>query len=139
LPWLDNFLTGRTQHVVNRGAKSESCYVSSKVIQGSVLGPLLFNLYLIDLPRFVTSPVFQYASDSTLYTEELGRKTTLLPCNRTSIQLQRGVITLNDSKCKVMDISNSGSLVHPYVINCKTLQYYTSEKLLGIRIFSDLK
>jgi Reverse transcriptase (RNA-dependent DNA polymerase) len=48
LGWFNNFLTGRTQRVVFGGAQSEPTDVPSGVIQGSVLGPFLFNIFVAD-------------------------------------------------------------------------------------------
>jgi ribonucleases P/MRP protein subunit RPP40 len=49
LGWFRNFLTVRTQQVVFGGAQSEPTDVPSEVIQGSVLGPLLFNIFVANL------------------------------------------------------------------------------------------
>ncbi|CAB3388812.1 Hypothetical predicted protein, partial [Cloeon dipterum] len=68
LKWLENFLTGRTQFVQYRGARSEPTKVSSGVIQGSVLGPLLFNVFVSDLPDALNKcTLVQYADDATIY------------------------------------------------------------------------
>ena len=47
--WIAAFLTGRLQSVVVDGHRSRSEAVISSVIQGSVLGPLLFIIYIADL------------------------------------------------------------------------------------------
>ena len=49
--WIRNFLIGRTQRVIVNGEYSEVASVSSEIPQGSVLGPLLFIIYINDLPE----------------------------------------------------------------------------------------
>ena len=63
---FQNFLSSRTQRVKVDGVCSSSIDVVSGVPQGSVLGPLLFLLYIADLPSLLQNELVGYADDSTL-------------------------------------------------------------------------
>ena len=69
LNWLRNSLIGRKQRVVVRGTCSEWSTVTSGTPQGSILGPLLFLLYLKDLSECISSTVKLYANDTNIYRE----------------------------------------------------------------------
>ena len=68
LEWFKSYLTGRTQQVKIGSVVSEPGLITHGVPQGSILGPVLFNIYLNDLP---TIPNFgdleSYVDDSKLY------------------------------------------------------------------------
>ena len=61
------FLGSMTQRVVIDGEESESILVTSGVPQGSVLGPILFLVYINDLPEEICSQVRFFAFDTALY------------------------------------------------------------------------
>ena len=67
LCWFESFLTQRSQSVVCEGKSSRSSSVTSGVPQGTVLGPLLFLLYINDLPDNLQSSVKFFADDALLY------------------------------------------------------------------------
>ena len=67
LKWVKGFLNNRHQSVIVNGSSSEPVPVSSGVHQGSVLGPLLFLIYINDLPMNVNSKLRLFADDATLY------------------------------------------------------------------------
>ena len=64
--WFRSYLTGRTQFVSILGFDSNTKPVSHGVPQGSVLGPLLFLLYINDLHTVLSSKVFHFADDTNL-------------------------------------------------------------------------
>ena len=55
--WFTSFLTGRSKVTVFNSAPSESAQVSIGVAQGSILGPLLFIIYMNDLPNTLVSSI----------------------------------------------------------------------------------
>ena len=84
---FQNYLSNRQQYVEYNGATSQKLKISTGVPQGSILGPLLFFIYINDLPS--VSNVLQmlmYADDTTLY------------CNFNSIN---NVKRINEELCKV--------------------------------------
>ena len=67
LQWIKDFLWNRTQQVVLNGQKSSTTSVTSGVPQGSVLGPVLFTLFVNDIPSMVSSPTFMFADDTKIF------------------------------------------------------------------------
>ena len=67
LSCIQSFLTGNSQRVVLERECSDEDPVSSGVLHGSVLGPILFLLYINDLPDNVQSPVHLFADDTVVY------------------------------------------------------------------------
>ena len=68
LPWFKNHFAGRKQFVHIDSQSSEELAIASGVPQGSILGPLLFIVYINDLPRCVKHcSVNMYADDTVSY------------------------------------------------------------------------
>ena len=67
LTWITNFLTGRSQKVVVNGIQSTPTLVLSGIPQGSVLGPLLFLIYVNNLPSVICSSLMLFADDTKIY------------------------------------------------------------------------
>ncbi len=65
--WVQDFLADRVQRVVINGAKSDWRKVTSGIPQGSVLGPILFLIYINDLPDEMTNCIKLFADDSKLF------------------------------------------------------------------------
>jgi len=67
LTWISSYLNGRTKRVIFKNAASKLIYVTSGVPHDSHLGPLLFTLFINDLPSIIThSRVLMYTDDVKL-------------------------------------------------------------------------
>ena len=67
LVFFSNYLSNRRQRVVLNGKESGWAPIQSGVPQGSVLGPLLFLIYINDLERGILSKIKFFADDTSLY------------------------------------------------------------------------
>ena len=67
LKWFQTYLSGRYQKVSFDGKLSEPLGIHSGVLQGSILGPALFLLFINDLPLVLKNNIGIYADKSTLY------------------------------------------------------------------------
>ena len=65
--WIEHLLTDRRQRVVVDGEVSSWKSVLSGVPQGSVLGPILFLVYINDLEEGVTGKIWKFADDTKLF------------------------------------------------------------------------
>ena len=78
--WIADFLDDRIQRVVIANKFSGWCNVTSRVPQGSVLGPILFLIYVNDMADNISSSLIQYADDTKLF------RTILSPADCTALQ-----------------------------------------------------
>ena len=67
LLWVLSYLSERRQLVQIDDNLSELAYAEFGVPQGSILGPVLFNLYVADLQKKLDCPCYQYADDTTFF------------------------------------------------------------------------
>ena len=65
LNWFKSYLSGRTQKVDINGQLSDSCDIDISVLQGTILGPILFLCYINDLPNATDLFSILYADDTT--------------------------------------------------------------------------
>ena len=141
--WIRAFLTGHRQQVVLDGVTSSIAPVVSGVPQGSVLGPLLFIIYINDLPQYIKhSTVRLFADDCALYRPIYDyNDTALLQQDIHSVKIwsQDWLMNFNASKCYSMSVTLSrNSIVTTYYLNGIPLSVVNHCKYLGIIIQSDL-
>ena len=126
--WLADFLSNRTQQVVLDGSKSSSAPVLSGVPQGSVVGPLLFLLYMNDLPDYVThgSSVRLFADDCALYhTIRSQEDADQLQQDLDALQRWEDdwAMAFHPSKCQVLHVTKKRNhLSHSYYIHGQQLE-----------------
>ena len=142
LAWIRAFLGNRSQTVVIDGEESESVPVTSGVPQGSVLGPILFLIYINDLPDELTSQVRLFADDTAVYltigdTED--GKVLQNDLDRLSVWEDRWDMEFNPSKCQVVRVTTSRRLIDvTYTLHGQVLEVVTSAKYLGVDFSSGL-
>ena len=141
-----SYLTNREQKVLVNGATSNSLPVISGVPQGSVLGPLLFLIYIdgvTSAPLSDGSKMTLYADDMLLYRQvESPQDYQKLQDDIHSISewVSANHLHLNVSKCKTMLISRkrTGLEAPPLLINGHTLEQVECFKYLDLLLTSEL-
>ena len=69
IKWVESFLNDRKQKVTVNGTESKNHKVTSGIPQGSVLGPILFVIYINDMPECVDSTTYLFADDTKIFRE----------------------------------------------------------------------
>ena len=107
LKWIQDFLHQRTQLVSVNTAKSREAGVASGIPQGSVLGPILFVLYINDLPRQAESHVRMFADDTKLFSES--NDADALQRDLDSLQRWSSdwLLQFHPEKCSVLRLGNA--------------------------------
>ena len=100
LNWISSFLSSRHQRVVVKGEMSKWYPVDSGVLQGPVLGPLLFILYVNDIPDLVNSKVKMFADDIKIYTSFSDALSFQNDLDRLCGWAREWLLQFNIAKCK---------------------------------------
>ena len=141
LRWVHAFLSGRRQRVVIQGSSSSWADVTSGVPQGSVLGPLLFLIYVNDLPEVVRSHVQLFADDTKLY------RPVALPEDCRHLQQDLDALAawsstwqlaFNESKCHSLHLGRTNRKT-AYQLGDTQLEQVTKERDLGVIVDPEMK
>ena len=146
LEWIADWLHGRKQRVVFGAHTAEWKDVTSGVPQGSVLGPLLFLLFINDFPDALVSITKLYADDAKLL--------SIIKAISDAVQLQLDIdkctkwantwlMKFNIAKCKVMHVGGKTKSQHVYTMEDAdgvrhTLETSSCERDLGVLVTNDL-
>jgi len=138
--WIESWLSDRFQRTCIKGFRSSWRRVTSGVPQGSVLGPILFLIYINDLDSGVMSWILKFADDTKIY-RTIGcsedRKILQQDLDRLVEWSTEWQMSFNEKKCKVMHIGKGAQ--HTYSMNNCNIEEVKIEKDLGVIISNDMK
>ncbi|MCP3849730.1 MAG: hypothetical protein GY694_05770, partial [Gammaproteobacteria bacterium] len=142
LKWIDSFLSNRTQQVKINNEFSNVSNVTSGIPQGSVLGPVLFTIFINDLPEHVNSLCKIFADDTKIY--NICENFKILQGDLEALQFwsEKWQLFFNIDKCVCLHFGRKNPKVD-YTITCKgrsqALQESNEEKDLGVTFDTKLK
>ena len=141
--FMRSYLTNRLQRCKINNSFSEWAKTSSAVPQGSVLGPLFFNIFINDIFLFLQKcDLVNHADDSTIYTSDkhvtiiidsLNHEFTIL-----SKWFYNNFMVLNPEKCSFMLLGVDESLQTNLVCGDEILKNKKQEKVLGVTLDNKL-
>ena len=142
LAWIRDFLSERTQQVVLEGKRSCTSDVTSGVPQGTVLGPLLFLVFINDLPDAVTSSIRLFADDALLYRRIKSNEDVYAlqdDLNHLQAWEKDWQMAFNPDKCEVLRVTNKKKIIEAqYTIHGSALCTVDEAKYLGVTIQRNL-
>ena len=144
LKWLTAWLSNRTQRVVLKGKTSDWKPVTSGVPQGSVLGPILFAIYINDLEdsfEDIVTIVKKFADDTKLaqrITTDDNRALLQTCLDRLWDWGKTWGMNFNISKCHVLHFGRSNPH-YSYTLGQEKLGVVEEEKDIGVTVTSNLK
>lgn len=142
LLWFIDYLHDRHQRVIIRGQQSEKGLIKAGVPQGSVLGPLLFLIYINDITLVTQSKMKLFADDTSLYIEfdNAEEAAEILNDDLKDIQqwADQWLVTFSAPKTKLLTCSFKNKQYAPIKFNNVELKPVKNHKHLGLTFSSNL-
>ena len=142
--WVESFLSCRNQRVVVDGFASKEAPVMSGVPQGTVLGPLLFLIFINDIAAETSSSIRLFADDCLLYREVR----THADCHLLQQDLDKLTqwsktwgMQFNVKKCNIISITNATkhNISHQYLMDGEIVSPTDTTDYLGVRFNGKLR
>ena len=143
LRWITEWLKNRKQRVVLDGVESEWKNVTSSVVQGSVLGPICFTIFMNDMDLDVNSELSKFADDTKVIRpikRVEDRESLQDDINKLMEWTTKWQMSFNTAKCTVLHFGyGNPNPNYTYYMNGKALSSKEEEKDLGIYVSTSLK
>ena len=141
--WISAFLRDRSQVVLVNGIASKSVPVLSGIPQGSVLGPLLFVIYINDLPENVNSDVYLFADDTKILRQVSSADDAINLQNDLDSLMRWSddwLLKFNADKCHVLTLGKFENIkhTHRYEVYGEEIDHVFEETDLGVTIDFEL-
>ena len=141
--WVREFVTGRTQIVRVNGSSSKPADVLSGIPQGSVLGPLLFVIYINDITDNLKSDSLLYADDTKIFRRIKSKEDAeklQSDLNMLEEWSRKWLLKFHPDKCHVLTLGKFENIQHTerYRIYDTELDHVFEEKDLGLIVDSEL-
>ena len=144
LKWFRSYLSNRKQRVVINGTMSTTLRLHAGVPQGSILGPLLFLIYINDICDVVKTNIRLYADDSILFATGTNQQTIAEELNQDLARItkwaQDWMVTFNPNKTESLILSRKQTNnIPPLLMNHIPILEVRSHKHLGCHLDNNMK
>lgn len=142
LKWFESYLTGRKQITKVNNVQSNATNIEYGVPQGSILGALLFIIYINDLPNMLNKcEIILYADDTLIFAEGQSNQQCYddltQDMKKVEIWLGMNKLKLNENKTKILEINTRNNKI--FKINNRVIEKVDQIKYLGFIIDKELK